>query len=99
MFFGLEKCAVSQEAALEASDNDLQHLKRNTSNFGGVAVLLADDFPQNIRAIPLGTEKHQFQVCMKSSYIGYGVKFSKAARGRTSDTPLKCLKPESTEVL
>jgi hypothetical protein len=45
---------------LEASDNDLQHLKRNTSNFGEVAVLLVGDFPQNIRAIPLGTETHQF---------------------------------------
>jgi hypothetical protein len=51
---------VSHEAALEDSDNDLQHLKRSTSDFGGVAVLLAGDFPQNIRAIPLGTEKHQF---------------------------------------
>jgi hypothetical protein len=58
--FGLEKCTVSHEAALEDSDNDLQHLKRSTSNFGGVAVLLAGDFPQNIRAIPLGTETHQF---------------------------------------
>jgi hypothetical protein len=99
IFFGLEKCTVSQEAALEDSDKDLQHLKRNTSNFGGVAVLLADDFPQNIRAIPLGTETYQFQACMRSSYMGYGVNFSKAVRGRTSDTPLKCLKPESTEVL
>ena len=90
---------MSQEAALGASNNDLQHLKRNTSNFGGVAVSLADDFPQNIRAIPLGTETHQFLACMKSSYIGYGVKFSIASRGRTFDTPLKCLKPESTEVL
>jgi len=90
---------VSHDAALEASDKDLPHLKRSTSNFGGVAVSWAGDFPQNIRAIPQGTETHQFQACMKSSYIGYGVKFRKAARGRISDTPLKCLKPEWTEVL
>jgi hypothetical protein len=87
------------EAALEASDKDLQYLNRIISNFGGVAVLWAGDFPQNIRAIPLGTETHQFQACMKSSYIGDGVKFRKAARGWTSDTQLKRLKTESTEVL
>ena len=28
--FGFENCTVSQEAALEASDNDFQHLERNT---------------------------------------------------------------------
>jgi hypothetical protein len=45
---------------LEASDNDLQHLIRNSSNFGGVVLLLAGDFPQNICDIPLGTETHHF---------------------------------------
>ena len=63
-------CTVSHEIALEGSDNDLQHFKRNTSNFGGVDILLAGNFPQNIRANPLGTETHQFQACMKSFYIG-----------------------------
>jgi hypothetical protein len=45
---------------LEASDNVLQHLMRNTSNSGGIVLLLAGDFPQNIFAIPLGTETHHF---------------------------------------
>jgi hypothetical protein len=82
---------VSQESDLEASVNDLQHLNRNTSNLGGVIVLLAGVFKKNIRAIPLGTETRRFQTCMKSSYVGYEVKFIKDARGQKSRVH-NCLK-------
>jgi polyferredoxin len=75
MFIVWDKCTMSHEAALETWDEELQHLRRNTSALGGVAVLLVGEFPQNIRAIPRGTDRDQLQACMKWSHIDYGVNY------------------------
>jgi hypothetical protein len=45
ILIGLDKYTVSRDAAVEALDNGLQHLKGNTTNLGKIAVLLTSDFP------------------------------------------------------
>ncbi|XP_063930337.1 uncharacterized protein LOC135142550 [Zophobas morio] len=64
-----DECTMAHKGGVEALSKTLRDIRENGSLMGGVTVLLAGDFRQNLPVVPRGTRADEVRSCLKSSYL------------------------------
>jgi len=65
-----DECTMSHKHSLkESSGSNSLRPARQANTYGGVVVLVADDFRQTLPVIPKGTMANKLKPCLKASYL------------------------------